>query len=112
MNLLARVGMLQLRLGRTDDASTTLGWASDAYARAGLRNTALALCQHILDADPSREEFLRRVAVIAGELGYREEARRAGVQLPEPAPRSRQPVPTQSVPAVSEDDDLPIMTNE
>jgi tetratricopeptide (TPR) repeat protein len=75
-NLLARAGVLQLRLGRVEDAAESLARASDRYAKEGLRNNALALCHRVLRADPARADFLLRMGELSAVQGYRDDALR------------------------------------
>jgi tetratricopeptide (TPR) repeat protein len=80
-NLLARAGVLQLRLGRVDEAAETLTRAADLYSGAGLRNNALALCHRVLRVDAGRPDFLRRAGELSAAQGYRDDARRAYLEL-------------------------------
>ena len=80
-NLLARAGVLQLRLGRVEEAAETLARASDLYAGAGLRNNALALCHRVLRVAPERPDFLRRMGELSATQGYRNDARRGYLEL-------------------------------
>src|SRR4051812_49398082 len=73
-NLIARTGVVQLRLHRLDDAAGNLARATELYTDAGLRNIALALCHMLLREDPERADFLLRLGQLSAEQGYREDA--------------------------------------
>lgn len=75
-NLRTRIGLLQLRLGRVDEGASMLDQAAERYAASGLANNAIALCQRVLDVDPSRVTFLHRLADLCHAQGYLDEARR------------------------------------
>jgi tetratricopeptide (TPR) repeat protein len=70
-----RVGDLQLRLGRQDEALRCYERAADLYAERGFLNNAIALCNKVLRHDPERAEVHYKLGRACAAKGFRSDAR-------------------------------------
>lgn len=73
--LLVRMGNLQLRLGRTDEAAASFSRSAELLAGAGLPNGAIALWRRVLRVQPDAPATLLRLAQLDAREGYAREAR-------------------------------------
>ena len=71
-----RVGDMQLRLGRTQDALRSYERAVDLYSDRGFLNNAIALCNKILRQDPLRAPVHYKLGRASAIKGFRSDARR------------------------------------
>lgn len=81
--LWSKIGRLQLRAERLDDAVQSLERASVLFEEAGLRNNALALCHLVLRAEPQRADLHLRGGRLSALQGYQADAREGYVQFAE-----------------------------
>src|SRR5688500_15898640 len=71
-----RVGDMQLRIGRTQDALRSYERAVDLYTDRGFLNNAIALCNKILRQDPLRAPVHYKLGRASAIKGFRSDARR------------------------------------
>jgi tetratricopeptide (TPR) repeat protein len=71
-----RVGDMQLRLGRTQEALRSYERAVDLYSDRGFLNNAIALCNKILRQDPLRAPVHYKLGRASTIKGFRSDARR------------------------------------
>jgi tetratricopeptide (TPR) repeat protein len=76
LGLYNRIGDLYLRLGQTDEAVSYYEEAADKYARSGLYNNAIALCNKALRHRPDRAEVYLKLSRLSAEQGFTTDARR------------------------------------
>jgi tetratricopeptide (TPR) repeat protein len=75
ISLFNRVGDLQTRLGRFDEAAGHFEMAIGLYLEAELPNNAIAVCKKVLRNLPDRHGFLLRLGKIRAEQGFLVDAR-------------------------------------
>ena len=71
-----RIGDLNLRLGRTEQAVTYYERAVDLYAEGGYLNNAIALCNKILRHAPSRNSIYYKLGKISAQKGFNSDAKK------------------------------------
>lgn len=71
-----RIGDLNLRLGRTEQAVTYYEQAVDLYAEGGYLNNAIALCNKILRHAPSRNSIYYKLGKISAQKGFNSDAKK------------------------------------
>lgn len=112
-----RVGDMQLRIGRTQDALRSYERAVDLYTDRGFLNNAIALCNKILRQDPLRAPVHYKLGRASAIKGFRSDARRhlvAYVDLMEKAGRVDEALAslTELVELASDSDDLRLLLAE
>ncbi|MDX1673885.1 MAG: hypothetical protein R3314_03690, partial [Longimicrobiales bacterium] len=76
LGLFNRIGDLNLRIGRVDDAVEYYERAADKYAEQGLYNNAIALCNKALRHRPNRAPIYLKLSRLCSEQGFETDARR------------------------------------
>jgi len=71
-----RVGDLNLRLNKTDQAVHYYEQAVDLYAEGGYLNNAIALCNKILRHAPSRNNIYYKLGKISAQKGFNSDAKK------------------------------------
>lgn len=73
--VLLRVGNLQLRLGKPEEAAESLSRSAELLAAAGLRNNAIAVLRRVRRIHPDSAPAVLRLAELNAREGYAREAR-------------------------------------
>jgi len=71
-----RVGDLNLRLNRTDQAVNYYEQAVDLYTEGGYLNNAIALCNKILRHAPARHQIYYKLGKISAKKGFNSDAKK------------------------------------
>ncbi|HXN76002.1 MAG TPA: hypothetical protein VN876_05155, partial [Gemmatimonadaceae bacterium] len=71
-----RVGDLQLRLNKTDQAVNYYEQAVDLYTEGGYLNNAIALCNKILRHAPARHQIYYKLGKISAKKGFNSDAKK------------------------------------
>lgn len=83
IGLYNRMGDLELRLGRPDDALATFERAMDLYVDSGLLNNAIGVCNKLIRHLPERDEPHLRLGRLRAKQGFLADARSAFVTYAE-----------------------------
>jgi len=71
-----RVGDLNLRLNKTDQAVNYYEQAVDLYTEGGYLNNAIALCNKILRHAPARHQIYYKLGKISAKKGFNSDAKK------------------------------------